>query len=67
MAGLSVAVGGVGAGVSQGRIQSTIQPGQPTDRGGSSEDVRAAALQLIKSAITVSNSGTTGHDLDVLA
>jgi hypothetical protein len=57
----------VGAGESQGRIQSTIQHYQPKDRKVTAEDVGAAALQLIRSAVTDSISGTTGRDLDVLA
>ena len=61
------AAGSVGAGVSQGRIQSTSQRAQATDRAVPAEDVRVAALELIQIAVTGSLSATTGRDLDVLA
>ncbi len=61
------AASSVGAGVSQGRIQSTSQRSQTTERAVPAEDVRAAALELIRSAVSGSLSGSTGRDLDVLA
>ena len=59
--------GGVGAGESQGRIQSTIQRVQLKERAVPVEGVGAAALQLIRTAVADSISGTAGRDLDVLA
>jgi len=66
MTGVSGSVSSVGAGVSQGRYYGKVQPTHLKDQEQSSAGVRAAALQLIQSAITVT-VGTSGHDLDVLA
>jgi len=66
MTGVSGIVSGVGAGVSQGRIQSAVQATHLKEQEQSSGGVRAAALQLIQSAITAP-AGTSGRDLDVLA
>ena len=66
MTGVSGIVSSVGAGVSQGRIQSAAQSTRLKEQEQSSAGVRAAALQLIQSAIAVP-AGTSGHDLDVLA
>ncbi len=66
MTGVTGSVSGVGAGVSQGRYQGSVQSTRLKDQEQSSGGARAAALQLIQSAITVT-MGTSGHDLDVLA
>jgi hypothetical protein len=66
MTGVSGSVSGVGAGVSQGRTQGAVQVTRLKDQEQSSVGARTAALQLIQSAITAP-SGTSGHDLDVLA
>lgn len=66
MTGVSGSVSSVGAGVSQGRYYGKVQSTHLKDQEQSSAGVRAAALQLIQSAITVT-VGTSGHDLDVLA
>lgn len=66
MTGVYGSVSSVGAGVSQGRYQSSVQPTRLKDQEQSTAGARAAALQLIQSAITVT-AGTSRHDLDVLA
>ena len=66
MTGVSGSVSSVGAGVSQGRNQRAVQPTRLKDQEQSSAGARAAALQLIQSAITAP-AGTSGRDLDVLA
>ena len=66
MTGVASLVSSVGAGVSQGRYSSSVQPTPLKDQGGSEAGVRAAALQLIQSAITAPVV-SSGHDLDVLA
>ena len=66
MAGLATAVAsGIGAGVSQGRIQTVGQQAHLKDQERSAYDVRTAALNLIQRALSV--SGPTRHDLDLLA
>ncbi len=66
MTGVSGFVGGVGAGVSQGRNHGVVQATHLKEQEQSNAGVRAAALQLIQSAITTS-VGTSLRDLDVLA
>jgi hypothetical protein len=66
MTGVSGTVSSVGAGVSQGRFLRSVQPTQLKEQEQSEAGVRAAALQLIRSAITAP-SVSSGHDLDVLA
>ncbi len=66
MTGVSSGVSSVGAGVSQGRNAGSVKPTQLKDQGRSEAGVRAAALQLIQSAIAVPVA-TSGHDLNVLA
>jgi hypothetical protein len=66
MTGNFGSVSSVGAGVSQGRYHSAVQPTRLKDQELSTGGARAAALQLIQSAITVT-AGTSGHDLNVLA
>ena len=66
MTGVSSTVSSVGAGVSQGRYSRAVQPTQLKEQNGSAAGVRAAALQLIQSAITAPIV-SSGHDLDVLA
>lgn len=65
MGGVSSVSSGVGAGVSQVHFQRQAQVGAAMERGGSSQDVNAAVLQLIRHALSA--SGVTGHDLDVMA
>ncbi len=66
MTGVSGYVSGVEAGVSQGRFQRSVQATHLKDQEQSHAGARAAALQLIQSAITVP-AGLSGRDLDVLA
>lgn len=66
MTGVSGSVSSVGAGVSQGRYLRSVQPTQLKDQERSEAGVRAAALQLIQSAITAPIV-SSGHDLNVLA
>ena len=66
MTGVSGSVSSVGAGVSQGRSQKAVEATHLKDQEQSSGGARAAALQLIQSAITAP-AGTSGHDLNVLA
>lgn len=65
MAGLLSSVSSVGAGVSQGRTQGTPPSVRLKDQEQLSGGVKAAALQLIQSAVAA--TGTARHDLDVLA
>jgi len=65
MAGLTAVASSVGAGVSHGRIQNDMQAVQLKDQERPPSDMGAAALLLIQRALVV--SGTTQHDLDVLA
>ncbi len=65
MTSIASATSSVGAGVSQGRFQSLNQATRLTDQTRVSEDVRSAALKLLRAVL--SDSGATGHDLDVLA
>ena len=66
MTGVSGIVSSVGAGVSQGRNHAAVQATHLKDQERSPAGVRAAALQLIQSAITAPVA-TSGRDLDVLA
>ena len=65
MAGISAVVSSVGAGESQGRFQGIAPVSQLKDQEPTTDNPRAAALQLIMSAIAAPESA--GHDLDVLA
>lgn len=65
MTAIATAASRVGAGVSLSRNQSPPQSIQLKDQGRSIEVVGAAALHLIRNAL--SGPDTTGHDLDVLA
>ena len=66
MTGVSGNVSSVGAGVSQGRYAGAVQPTQLKEQEQSGAGVRAAALQLIQSAVAAPVV-SSGHDLDVLA
>ncbi|MCF6283703.1 MAG: hypothetical protein L3K26_00710 [Candidatus Hydrogenedentes bacterium] len=66
MTGAIGSVSSVGAGVSQGRTQGAAQATRLKEQEQSSAGARAAALQLIQSAIATP-AGTSGYDLDVLA
>ena len=66
MSTISAVASSVGAGVSQVRSPSAPQSPSLTEQGRSAESARAAALELIQRALSVT-TGTTGRDLDVLA
>lgn len=66
MTGVTGSVSSVGAGVSQSRYTRTVEPTQLKEQDRSGAGVRAAALQLIQSAITAPTV-SSGHDLNVLA
>jgi hypothetical protein len=66
MAGLSVLVSSVGAGVSQVRFQAPDRgQAQLKEQEGLPKDVGGAALRLIQQVMSAAE--TTGRDLDVLA
>jgi hypothetical protein len=65
MNGLTAIASNVGAGVSQVRFQDHVWQAQLKDQERSAKDVRSVALQLIQSALSISE--TTGRDLDVMA
>ncbi len=65
MDGLTAVASGVGAGVSQVRIQRQASQPQMMEQTGKTKDVNTAVLRLITQALSA--SGAAGHDLDVLA
>ena len=64
MAGTAL-VGNVGAGLSEAQFQVQYQVQVLKMQQGATEDLGAAALKLLRSALT--DTGASSHDLDVLA
>ena len=66
MAGIAY-VGGVGAGLSQAQFQVQYQGRVLKQEQQSVQTLGNAALELLRSAMTISSSGSVKHDLDVQA
>jgi hypothetical protein len=60
-------VGGVGAGLSQAGIQVQYQAQVMKDQHTGTKALGTIALELMQSAMSVTNGGTQTHDLDVKA